>query len=69
MIVSDSILSEDRTFPYHAALFSAYMLTTTKQGQSYTFNEVRKWMEKAGLGSIRQIELDAESEMIEGIKK
>ena len=68
MIVSDSILSEDRTYPYHAALFSAYMLATTKQGQSYTFNEVREWMESAGLGNIRRIELDAESEMIEGVK-
>ena len=68
MIVSDSILAEDRTFPYHAALFSAYMLATTERGQCYTFNEVREWMENAGLSNIRRIELDAESEMIEGVK-
>jgi predicted O-methyltransferase YrrM len=68
MIIHDSILSEDRTFPYHAALFSAYMLVTTEQGQSYTFHEVREYMKSAGLGNIRRIELDAESEMIEGIK-
>jgi len=68
MIVLDSILSEDRTFPYHAALFSAYMLATTEQGRSYTFNEVCTWMTDAGLGNIRRIELDVESEMIEGVK-
>jgi len=68
MVVHDGILAEDRTFPYHAALFSAYMLATTEQGRSYTFNEVRGWMEDAGLCNIRRIELDAESEMIEGIK-
>lgn len=68
MIIHDSILSEDRTFPYHAALFSAYMLATTEQGRSYTFNEVLEWMTRAGLGNIRRIELDAESEMIEGVK-
>lgn len=68
MIVHDSILSEDRTFPYHAALFSAYMLAATEQGRSYTFSEVREWMENAGLGNIGRIELDAESEMVEGVK-
>ena len=68
MIVHDGILSEDRTFPYHAALFSAYMLATTEQGRSYTFNEVREWMTDAGLCNIQRIELDAESEMIEGVK-
>jgi cyclopropane fatty-acyl-phospholipid synthase-like methyltransferase len=68
MIIHDSILSEDRISPYFAALFSAYMLATTEQGQCYTFNEVRKWMEGAGLDSIRRIELDGESEMIEGVR-
>jgi cyclopropane fatty-acyl-phospholipid synthase-like methyltransferase len=67
MIISDSILAEDRTYPYHAALFSAYMLATTEQGQNYTFNEVREWMDNAGLRNIRKIELDAETEMIEGV--
>ena len=68
MIVHDGILAEDRTFPYHAALFSAYMLATTEQGRSYTFNEVSGWMKDAGLGDIRRIEVDAESELIVGVK-
>jgi len=67
MIIHDSILSEDRTAPYFAALFSANMLATTEQGQCYTFTEVRDWMEAAGLDNIRRIELDDETEMIEGV--
>jgi len=66
MVIHDSLLSEDRISPYFAALFSAYMLAATEQGRCYTFNEVREWMESAGLGNIRRIELDGESEMIEG---
>ena len=69
MIVHDSILSEDRISPYFASLFSAYMLATTKDGQCYTFNEIREWMEDAGLVSIRRIELDDETEIIEGVKE
>jgi cyclopropane fatty-acyl-phospholipid synthase-like methyltransferase len=67
MVVHDSILSEDHTFPYHAALFSTYMLATTEQGRCYTFDEVGKWMTDAGLGDIRRIEVDAESELVEGV--
>ena len=67
MVVHDSILSEDRVSPYFAALFSAYMLATTERGCCYTLNEVREWMENAGLGNIRRVELDGESEMIEGV--
>ena len=69
MVIHDSILSEDRISPYFAALFSAYMLATTGQGQCYTFDEVQKWMEDAGLSNIRRIELDGESEMIEGVNR
>jgi 2-polyprenyl-3-methyl-5-hydroxy-6-metoxy-1,4-benzoquinol methylase len=69
MVIHDSILSEDRTNSYFATLFSAHMLVTTAQGCCYTFNEIRKWMEDADLGNIRRIELDAETEMIEGVKK
>ena len=68
MLVHDGILSEDRTFPYHASLFSVYMLATTERGRSYTFNEVREWMTNAGLSDIRRIEIDTDSEIIEGVK-
>jgi len=67
IIIHDSILSEDRVSPYFAAMFSAYMLATTQRGQCHTFNEVQEWMENAGLGNIRIIELDDETEIIEGV--
>ena len=74
-VISHGTLSGDeihltgtnRTFPYFAAIFSVSMLAATEQGCCYTFDEVRKWMEGAGLGNIRRIELDAETELIEGV--
>ena len=68
LVVHDSILEEDRTAPYHAALFSAYMLATTESGRCYSFNETRRWMEDAGLTNIHGIEVDAESELIVGVR-
>ena len=69
IVIHDSILTEDRVSPYFAALFSVFMLVTTEQGCCHTFNEVREWMEDAGLVSIRKIELDDETEIIEGVKR
>ena len=37
-------------------------------GKCYTFSEVRERMENAGLVNIRRIELDEETEIIEGVK-
>ena len=66
MIVHDSILSESRTSPYFAAIFSVSMLAATECGQCHTFSEVQEWMKDAGLVKIRKIEVDDETEIIEG---
>ena len=68
IIIHDSILSEDRISPYFAAMFSVSMLATTRYGQCHTFNEIQEWLVAAGLGNIRKIELDDETEIIEGVK-
>jgi hypothetical protein len=39
------------------SIFSLLMLLTTDGGRCYTFNEVRAWMEGAGLSKVEQIEL------------
>ena len=69
MVIHDSILAEDRVSPYFAAMFSVSMLATTERGQCHSFNEIQKWMTDAGLDNIRKIELDDETELIEGVKQ
>jgi SAM-dependent methyltransferase len=68
LIVHDSLLVEDRTAPYHGALFAANMLAITEHGRCYTVEEVSDWAKKAGLKNIRRIGLDSESEMVEGVR-
>ena len=45
-------MEEDRCAPPHGALFALNMLVNTPAGDTYTRNEVRGWMEAAGLEDV-----------------
>jgi predicted O-methyltransferase YrrM len=57
IIIKDHVLDRSRTHPPVGAIFSLLMLLTTESGRCYTFEEVKCWLEKAGLKRVRQIDL------------
>ena len=57
MIIKDHILDESRASPPVGAIFSLLMLLTTDGGRCYSFDEVKTWLENAGISRIRQIDL------------
>ncbi|MGH7931271.1 MAG: methyltransferase, partial [Candidatus Binatia bacterium] len=57
IVVKDHILEDSRATPPVGAIFSLLMLLTTAGGRCYSFNEVKSWMERAGLRQIRKIDL------------
>jgi len=57
IVIKDHILDDSRTTPPVGAIFSLLMLLTTESGRCYSFNEIRSWMEQAGLSQVRQIDL------------
>lgn len=54
IVISDFIMDDDRTKPYHGALFSLNMLVGTANGDTYTEKEIREWFESAGLSKIER---------------
>jgi len=54
IIISDFVMNDDRTNPYHGALFSLNMLVGTKNGDTFTEKEIREWFEYAGLSKIER---------------
>ena len=54
IVILDFIMNDDRTQPYHGALFSINMLVGTANGDTYTENEIREWFESAGLSNIER---------------
>ena len=57
IVIKDHILDDSRTTPPVGAIFSLLMLLTTESGRCYSFNEIKTWMEQAGLSQVRQIDL------------
>ncbi len=57
IIIKDHILDETRANPPVGAIFSLLMLLTTESGRCYSFDEVKSWLERAGLKRIQQIDL------------
>jgi ubiquinone/menaquinone biosynthesis C-methylase UbiE len=54
IVINDFIMNDDRTQPYHGALFSLNMLVATANGDTYTEKEIREWFESAGLSKIER---------------
>ena len=48
----------------NALIFAVNMLVNTDEGDTYTFNEIRSWLQEAGFTNIRQLEAPAPSPLI-----
>lgn len=57
IVIKDHILDDSRANPPVGAIFSLLMLLTTDGGRCYSYNEIKTWLEQAGLQRIQQIDL------------
>ena len=70
IVVKDHILEDSRTSPPVGAIFSLLMLLTTESGRCYSFNEIKSWMDHAGLSRVERLDLPAPltSSLVIGVK-
>lgn len=68
IIIQDWIMNDDRTLPAGGALFSLNMLVATESGDTYTENEIKDWMLKAGINKIEKKETSFGPSLIIGTK-
>lgn len=68
VIIKDQIMDESRLNPARGALFSLNMLVGTKAGDTYTENEMKDWIEKAGLQLEERIDVPGDDSMVIGRK-
>jgi precorrin-6B methylase 2 len=59
LVIKDHILDDSGRTPPVGAIFSLQMLLTTESGRCYSFNEIKSWMEQAGLSKVQEIDLAA----------
>lgn len=67
VIINDFIMNDDRTKPYHGAIFSLNMLVGTESGDTYTENEIIEWFKSAGFSKTERKKTSFASDLIIGI--
>ena len=69
VIIHESIIEENRTFPPDRALFAVNMLLHTERGNCYSFNEMKAWMEDAGFEKIAFVDCFERPSLLVGYKR
>jgi len=68
IVISDFVMDDGRTKPYHGALFSLNMLVGTANGDTYTEKEIREWFHSAGLSNIERKNTSFGADLIIAVK-
>lgn len=69
VVIRDHVLSSDRLSPPSGAIFAVNMLVGTEGGNSYTFEEIRRELEDAGLVRVRLLHPDSRMDgLVEAFK-
>lgn len=53
IIIRDHVMAPGRTQPKDGAIFAVNMLVNTTGGSTYTFAEIRNWLEEVGFARVR----------------
>lgn len=55
LLIRDHIMDQTRTKPVDGTVFAVNMLVNTPGGDTYTFDEVKETLEKAGFTEVKQV--------------
>src|SRR5262249_22083182 len=62
--IAEWLVSDDRTKPLASLMFSVQMLVNTEKGDTFSFNEIKSWLENAGFKKVRKLEAPGPSPLI-----
>jgi ubiquinone/menaquinone biosynthesis C-methylase UbiE len=62
--IAEWLVNDDRTKPLHSLMFAVQMLVNTEKGDTFSFNEIKNWLEEAGFKKVRKVEAPGPSPLI-----
>jgi ubiquinone/menaquinone biosynthesis C-methylase UbiE len=62
--IAEWLVNDDRTKPLPSLMFSVQMLVNTEEGDTFSFNEIKKWLEDVGFKKVRKLEAPGPSPLI-----
>jgi ubiquinone/menaquinone biosynthesis C-methylase UbiE len=62
--IAEWLVNDDRTQPLPSLMFAVQMLVNTEKGDTFSFNEIKNWLEDAGFKKVRKLEAPGPSPLI-----
>lgn len=62
--IAEWLVNNERTEPTHALMFAVQMLVNSEKGDTFSFNEIKSWLEEAGFEKVRKLQAPGPSPLI-----
>ena len=62
--IAEWLVNDERTEPLPSLMFAVQMLVNTEKGDTFSFNEIKNWLQEAGFKKIRKLEAPGPSPLI-----
>jgi ubiquinone/menaquinone biosynthesis C-methylase UbiE len=62
--IAEWLVNDGRTKPLPSLMFAVQMLVNTKKGDTFSFNEIKSWLEEAGFKKVRTLQAPGPSPLI-----
>jgi ubiquinone/menaquinone biosynthesis C-methylase UbiE len=62
--IGDWLVNDERTEPLPALIFAVTMLVNTEEGDTFSFKEIKSWLEEAGFKNARTLEAPGPAPLI-----
>jgi SAM-dependent methyltransferase len=63
-VVAEFLVNDERSGPAAGLIFAVNMLVNTDHGDTFSFEEIRRWLEEAGFRDVRTVECPGPSPLI-----
>ena len=62
--IAEWLVNDDRTKPLPSLMFAVQMLVNTEKGDTFSFNEIKNWLEEAGFKKVRKLKAPGPSPLV-----
>jgi SAM-dependent methyltransferase len=62
--IAEWLVNDERTEPLPSLIFAVNMLVNTERGDTFSFNEIKRWLEQAGFKNARLVEVPGPSPLV-----
>ncbi len=62
--IGEWLVKDDRTGPLNGLIFAVHMLVHSERGDTFSFNEIKSWLQEAGFKKVRKLQAPGPSPLI-----